>query len=39
MCNAIKKSSLLLRIGISKIKANKSYVLRSRYIKVQHHAL
>ena len=38
MCDA-KKGSVLLRTGISKVKAKNTYVLNSRYIKVQHHAL
>ena len=34
-----KKGSILLRRGISKVKAKDTYVLNSRYIKVQHHTL
>ena len=34
-----EKGSLLLRTGMSNAKANNTYVLISRYIKVQHHTL
>ena len=38
MCDT-KKGSLLLRTGISKVKAKNTYVLISTYIEVQHHTL
>ena len=34
-----KKDSLLLRTGVSKVKATNTFVLNSKYIKVQHHTL
>ena len=38
MCDT-KKGSLLLRTGMSKVKAKNAYVLNSRYIEVQHRTI